>query len=187
MKIICTNIKWKLHSNNIPETVKILGVPDDVIISDDKVLEKDSIANHLAKEYNNIVKSFDYQLIEYTTIVYDTTGTPTPTEISIDNNHTIFINQNGHTITLSKEGVNVVERLSNKLYYKEDVAGYFEERELIYDIEKLSKDVTLLDDILNAYTANRENADFGDAAMSWTECLQNAVNQFEKELSKYKI
>lgn len=187
MKIICTNIKWKLHSSNMPETVKILGVPDGVVIGDDKVLEKDTIANHLAKEYNNIVKSFDYQLIEYTTIVYDTTGTPAPTEISIDNNHTIFINQNGHTITLSKEGVNVVERLSNKLYYKEDVTDYFKKRESIYDIEKLNKDVTLLDDILNAYTANRENADFGDIAMPWAECLQNAMNQFEKELNAYRL
>ena len=109
------------------------------------------------------------------------------TQITIDSSHTIYVTQNGVTVTLTENDIRQIESLSNRLYYKQDIISYFNERKLLYNVEELMKNTSLLDNILDKYELERNNADSGDFAASWTACLDNTINQFKHELNAYKL
>lgn len=108
------------------------------------------------------------------------------TQISIDENHNIFITQNGKTVTISEDDIYQIANLSKRLYYKQDIVDYFKKNEKTYNIDALFNNTTLLDLILNEYENQRENSDFNDCAASQTECLDKALQKYQTELRQYK-
>lgn len=82
-----------------------------------------------------------------------------------------------------------VAEFVNKIYYRQDVIAYFEDRPDVYKNILSRSNVDLIDNITEKYAEYRKNANGGDIEdnLHWTECLEKAVAEFKNVLSAYKI
>lgn len=104
--------------------------------------------------------------------------------ITITEEHKIIIKENAFSLVLDESDIRYIEELSDKAYYKEDIEMYFENNSDIYTDDVLSNEY-LLESILIAYFDYRREND-GNPGMSWRECLEQAVSDFEFELEIYR-
>lgn len=105
-------------------------------------------------------------------------------DISITKEHKILIQENAFSLVLDENDIRYIEELSDKAYYKGDIEIYFEYNCDIYTGDVLCNEY-LLENILNAYFNYRCEYD-GESGLSWRECLDQAVRDFEFELEVYR-
>lgn len=104
--------------------------------------------------------------------------------IEITKDHKIIIKENAFSLVLDDSDIRYIEELSDKSYYKEDIKMYFENNSDIYT-DDVMYNKYIFENILNAYFDYRREND-GDPGMSWRECLDKAVRDFEFELEVYR-
>lgn len=104
--------------------------------------------------------------------------------IEITKDHKIIIKENAFSLVLDDSDIRYIEELSDKFYYKEDIKMYFENNSDIYT-DDVMYNKYIFENILNAYFDYRREND-GDPGMSWRECLDKAVRDFEFELEVYR-
>lgn len=87
----------------------------------------------------------------------------------------------GTSFSLSQSAAEQLARLSNLIHYRQDVMNFFEENTDTYNVDALMKDESLINRILAKYADLRF-----EAQDSWWECLEQAVREHKKSLSKYR-
>lgn len=104
--------------------------------------------------------------------------------ISITDEHKIIIKENAFSVVLDECNIHYIEELSDKAYYREDIEIYFKNNCDIYSDDVIDNE-DIIKNILNAYFEYRREHD-GENNMSWRECLEKAVEDFEFELEIYR-
>lgn len=93
-----------------------------------------------------------------------------------------------HSVTLSLDNVRDIIETYNRMCFREDVTGYFEDPDNGFDA-KILENTELIDKIANTYYEKRYDADGGDeeSNLHWRECLYQSINEFETELEPYRL
>ena len=93
------------------------------------------------------------------------------------------------TVIMTTSEALEISNAVNELYYKEDIANYFQENNMDYNTEEVLSDKDLMDKILEKYSENRRNADGGEYedCKHWSECLKDAITEYKDQLAQYRI
>ena len=102
----------------------------------------------------------------------------------------ITLQQGDNEIVMTEEVQrDIYKDVETNFYYRQDVIGYFnDENNKGYDTDAVLNDKDLVDNIVYDYAELRfkNNGGNPDTMMSWEECLDEAISNYEIELEKYR-
>lgn len=106
-----------------------------------------------------------------------------------DDSHIILTKDDSSIAMTPAEFAHVSRKVDTELYYKYDILDYFTEDDDYYNVDAILANVQLLNEIIETYSNYRYNNNGGDCDnnMSWAECLDVTLNEYEYELRKYRL